>query len=404
MFIDVTRRRNPQLIDAAVLLHQTGRIPSNCYVVDLDTVSHNAGVVAKAVASHGLTAYQMTKQFGRNPMVARAVADAGIQRVVAVDFEEARLLHAHGLQMGHLGHLVQIPMHELDSAVDMRPDFITVFGLEQAERISRTMVDRGLTQDLTLRVAEPGDSFYPGQRGGVSLPEVVDVALRIDALPGVRMRGVTTFPVVLFDEVKKAFAATQNLATMRRASMAINASGVEAPVLNTPSASCSATFALTAEAGSTHVEPGSCLTGQTPLHAVSDEPELPAMIYVSEISHTTADAAYSIAGGLYPRSKARTALVYEDAGAAPRIADVELDPADAIDYYGTLRLEDPRSIRVGSTVVYAFRAQVFVSKSFVAVVTGIGSEPVVEGIFTSTGFRLGNDLLPIGDLYGRTAQ
>lgn len=402
MFIDVTRRRNPQLIDAAVSLHQAGRMPSNCYVVDLDTVSHNAGVVAKAVASHGLTAYQMTKQFGRNPLVARAVADAGVERVVAVDFEEARLLHAHGLQMGHVGHLVQVPMHELDLAADMRPDFLTVFGFDQAERISRTMVERGRTQDLTLRVAEPGDTFYPGQRGGVPLDEVVDVARRIDALPGVRMRGVTSFPVVLWDEAEGAFGATQNLTTLRRASEMINAAGIDAPVLNTPSASCSATFPLVAEVGSTHVEPGSCLTGQTPLHAVSDEPELPAMIYVSEISHTTADAAYSIAGGLYPRSKARTALLYDDAGAEPRIAEVELDPAEAIDYYGTLRLEDPRSVRVGSSVVYAFRAQVFVSKCFVAVVSGIGSEPVVEGVFTSTGFRLGDDLLPACGPHERT--
>jgi hypothetical protein len=60
-------------------------------------------------------------------------------------------------------------------------------------------------------------------------------------------------------------------------------------------------------------------------------------------------------------------------------------------------------VRVGSTVVYAFRAQVFVSKCFVAVVSGIGSQPVVEGIFTSTGFRLGEDLLPVGGPDGRTA-
>jgi predicted amino acid racemase len=403
VFIDVTRRRNPALIDAAVELHQAGRIPSNCYVVDLDTVARNAAVVAQAAESHGLTAYQMTKQFGRNPIVAQAVADAGIDRVVAVDFEEARLLHAHGLKMGHVGHLVQVPEHELGLAADMEPDFVTVFGYDQAERISKVMQERGRVQDLTLRISEPGDTFYPGQRGGVPLADAVDVARRIDALPGVRMRGVTSFPVVLWDETAGAFGATQNLETLRAASEAINAAGIDAPVRNTPSACCSATFGVKASAGATHVEPGSCLTGQTPLHAVSDQPELPAMIYVSEISHTTADAAYSIAGGLYPRSKARTALVYDKAGAEPVAAAVELDPAEAIDYYGTLRLDDPQRVRVGSTVVYAFRAQVFVSKCFVAVVSGIGSEPVVEGIFTSTGFRLGEDLLPVGGPDGRTA-
>lgn len=402
MFIDVTRRRNPRLIDAAVELHRSGRIPSNCYVVDLDTVSANAAVVARAAASHGLTAYQMTKQFGRNPVVARAVAEAGIDKVVAVDFEEARLLARHGLRIGHLGHLVQVPRDEVDLALGMDPDFVTVFGVDQAARFSRTAEQRGVVQDVTLRVGGPHDTFYPGQRGGVALDQVIDAATRIAALPGVRLRGVTSFPVLLWDEETGTFAPTQNLDTLGVASESLRAAGFPVDVLNAPSACCSATFATKAAAGATHVEPGSCLTGQTPLHAVSDEPERPAMIYVSEVSHTTSDAAYSIAGGLYPRCKSRTALVYEEPGADPLVARVELDPAEAIDYYGTLRVEDPGAVRVGSTVVYAFRAQVFVSKCFVAVVSGVEDVPVVEGIFTSTGFRLGSDLLPLTN--GSTAS
>ncbi len=402
MFIDVTRRRNPRLIEAAVELHRSGRIPSNCYVVDVDTVSANAAVVARAAASHGLTAYQMTKQFGRNPIVARAVADAGIDKVVAVDFEEARLLAGQGLRIGHLGHLVQVPRDEVDLALDMDPDFVTVFGADQAVRFSLAAQRRGVVQDVTLRVAGANDTFYPGQRGGVALDQVVDVATRIAALPGLRLRGVTSFPVLLWDEATGAFAPTENLATLGAASESLRAAGFAVDVLNAPSACCSATFATKAAAGATHVEPGSCLTGQTPLHAVSDEPERPAMIYVSEVSHTTSDAVYAIAGGLYPRCKSRTALVYDESGAEPLVARVELDPAEAIDYYGTLRVDDPAAVRVGSTVVYAFRAQVFVSKCFVAVVSGVEDVPVVEGIFTSTGFRLGSDLLPLTN--GRTAS
>lgn len=395
MFIDVTRRRNPQLIDTAVQLHRAGRIPSNCYVVDLDTVARNAAVVAKAAASHSLTAYQMTKQFGRNPIVARAVADAGIDRVVAVDFEEARLLARHGLRIGHLGHLVQVPVAELGRASDLQPDFVTVFGFEQAERISRVAIARGRAQDLTLRVVGPQDTFYAAQRGGVPVEAAVEVARRIDALPGVRLRGVTSFPTVLWDEARGSFAPTANLGTLTDVSAALNAAGLDAPVINAPSACCSSTFGVKARAGATHVEPGSCLTGQTPLHAVRDEPELPAMIYISEISHTTREAAYCIAGGLYPRCKSKTALVYRDVGVSPVIADVKLDPAEAIDYYGTLKVKDPSLVQIGDTVVYAFRAQVFVSRCFVAVVSGIGSDPQVEGLFTSGGFRLGDDLLPV---------
>ena len=120
------------------------------------------------------------------------------------------------------------------------------------------------------------------------------------------------------------------------------------------------------------------------------------MIYVSEISHKTDDSVYCIAGGLYPRCKAKSALVFAKLGTDPVVARVELDPAEAIDYYGTLHVDDTSTVAVGDTVVYAFRAQVFVSRCFVAVVSGVGSDPKVEGIFTSTGIRLGADLLPVG--------
>jgi hypothetical protein len=61
-----------------------------------------------------------------------------------------------------------------------------------------------------------------------------------------------------------------------------------------------------------------------------------------------------------------------------------------------LHVDDASTVAVGDTVVYAFRAQVFVSKCFVAVVSGVGSNPKVEGIYTSTGIRLSEDLLPVG--------
>ena len=38
MFLDSLRRRNPDFIEAAMRLHQEGRIPANAYVLDLDTV------------------------------------------------------------------------------------------------------------------------------------------------------------------------------------------------------------------------------------------------------------------------------------------------------------------------------------------------------------------------------
>ena len=42
---------------------------------------------------------------------------------------------------------------------------------------------------------------------------------------------------------------------------------------------------MLAAAGATQIEPGHGLTGTTPLHAVEDLPETPAVVYLSEVSH-----------------------------------------------------------------------------------------------------------------------
>ena len=41
MFLDLLRRRNPRLIDAAIDLHQRGELPANTYVLDLDAAKVN---------------------------------------------------------------------------------------------------------------------------------------------------------------------------------------------------------------------------------------------------------------------------------------------------------------------------------------------------------------------------
>jgi predicted amino acid racemase len=394
VFVDVTLRRNPDLVAAAVDLHRAGRIPSNCYVIDVDTVAANARAVSEAARAAGLETFQMTKQFGRNPLVARAVARNGIEKAVAVDFEEARLLHQHGVPLGHVGHLVQVPRAEAARAIAMAPDLITVFGLPQAEHLAAAARAAGREQAVLIRVVGEGDTFYPAQVGGVPLDDLVTTARAIEALDGVRVAGVTSFPCILFDEEARALRPTGNLRTLREAARALGEAGFAGMVVNAPSASCCATVDLLAQGGATIVEPGSCLTGHTPLHAVSDEPERPAMIYVTEVTHQLAGRTYTLAGGLYPRSRARKALVF-GAGDDPAEAAVRLDPPDAIDYHGTLELAGGRAA-VGDTVVYAFRSQVFVSRSFVAVVGDVTGTPEVLDVATSAGFALDRDLLPAG--------
>jgi predicted amino acid racemase len=205
---------------------------------------------------------------------------------------------------------------------------------------------------------------------------------------------VTSFPCILWNDVTGRLETTNNLETLREAADALRDAGLGEQTVNAPSATCSATVEMLAQAGATLAEPGSCLTGHTPLHAVSDQPELPAMVYVTEVTHQLGGTTFTLAGGLYPRSRARRALVFGRA-TGPVPAKVTLDPPDAIDYYGALEVE-PSAVDVGDTVVYAFRSQVFVARSFVAVIGDVAGTPRVLGVATSTGLPLDDGLLPSG--------
>jgi predicted amino acid racemase len=387
MFLAATRRRNPALIETAAALHAEGRVPAGSYVVDIDTVAANARLVSDAALARGLVCWQMTKQFGRNPLVAAAVAANGIDGIVAVEMAEARVLHAHGLRIGHVGHLVKVPRNELAEAVSFAPDHVTVFGVEQAAAVGAAARAAGIVQAVLLRVVGPDDLFFEAQRGGVHLAGALDAARAIEQLDGVELVGVTTFPAVAWNEAAGDVAATPNLATIVAARDTLRAAGFAIPVMNAPGMTCAATLDVVAAAGATHVEPGSALIGETPWHAVNDANERPAMVYVSEVTHQLDDRVYTLGGGFYSRSRMRSALVFGEG--EPLEADVvELPPAE-IDYYGALRLPAGRRAAVGATVVYAFRAQSFVTRAPVAVVGGVGgSDPQVLGIFSRDGSPL----------------
>ena len=109
MFLSVTLKRNPALIEAAVNLHRKGAIPPDTYVLDLDAIAYNARLLARAADRAGIRLYMMTKQIGRNPEVARLIAANGIRRAVAVDPWEARLLGRSGIALGNVGHWCRFP-------------------------------------------------------------------------------------------------------------------------------------------------------------------------------------------------------------------------------------------------------------------------------------------------------
>ena len=393
MFLDVTIRRNPALIQTAIELHQVGEIPPNTYLIDLDTVVQNVRTLVETAQAHNLKLYGMTKQQGRNPLLARVMVAAGLPQAVAVDFDGARVLHAYGIPLGNVGHLTQVPDRAIPEAVRMRPEVITVFSVEKAKRIGTIAQQAGVVQPILLRVVGEPSAFYPAQEGGFSLEQLMAAAKEINQIKGVALTGVTTFPCLKFDYDQGQVLPTANLEGLcTAAEMLRETFGAEVvKQINGPGVSTSSVMAMLAKVGVTHLEPGSSMTGHTPIHAIQDEPERPAMVYVSEVSHRLGDRIFVFGGGFYPRGRTKAAIVARSPELALETQPLSYQslPGEAIDYYGELRGAVDDGHKVGDSVVFAFRSQIFVSRASVAVVSGLQhGEGQLLGLFNRVGQML----------------
>lgn len=379
MFLEVTKRRNPELIKTAINLHQEGIILPDTYVLDLDTIEQNVRFLKKKADENNLELFYMTKQIGRNPLVAKKIQQAGIEKAVVVDYKEALTMMEHNLPIGNVGHLVQIPLHLLKKIISYGPDYITVFSIEMLININRVATEIGRTQKVLLKVIEAEDNIYEGQFGGFHLNDLPPLAIAAKEMTNVIISGLTSFPCFLFDGVSK-LEATRNIQTINEAKNILKNYGIIISELNIPSATCGETIPLIESIGGTQGEPGHALTGTTPLHAKMDLDERPAMVYVSEVSHNLDNKAYFYGGGYYRRGHLEKILISD--GNTHQLDKVAPFGNDSIDYY----LNSQRSFPVGSTVIAAFRTQIFVTRSDVAVVSGISkSQPQLEGIYNSLG-------------------
>ncbi len=375
MFLDLTLRRNPSLIEQAIALHQAGKIPANCYVIDLDAVERNAGLIAGEAAKHGLKTFAMTKQMGRNGDFCKAVLKGGIPAAVVVDMECARACHRAGMRIGHIGHLVQIPRYEAAAAASLAPDYWTVFAAEKAAEASAANVAAGRVQPTLARIVGPGDTFYRGHEGGFAAADVLSVADLIDAAPGLRFAGLTTFPTQLYDAETRKVKPTPNLTTLTKAAEALAARGRSHIEINAPGTTSTEILPMLAAAGATQVEPGHGLTGTTPLHAVEDLPETPAVVYVSEVSHRIGSEAFCFGGGLYidpvfPDYPLHAIVSREPTASQKALRPVEIPAAAAIDYYGMIQ---DTAAQVGDSVVFGFRPQIFVTRAYSVGVAGLST-------------------------------
>lgn len=378
MFLDRLRRLNPGLITAAVAGHQAGEVLANTYLIDIDAVAANTRAIRAAAEAHGLRLYAMTKQFGRNPDVCDAIVDAGIGAAVAVDIQCMEAVARSRMRIGHVGHLVQPHRGAEDAVIAAAPEVVTVFDHTIAQRLGRAASRARREQAVLLRVVAPGDRFYFGHGGGFPLDGIVDSARRVDALPGLRVTGVTTFPAILADRETRRLEPTPNFATLRTAADRLRAAGFDLDQVNAPGTTSAGAMALLAAGGATHVEPGNGLHGTTALMVFDEaQPEVPAIVYLTEVSHLEGNDAYVFAAGMYIDrvlgDYGLRALVGRDEAIVQRDVPAELAPDGAIHYYSRLHLAPGHDVRVGDTVLFCFRPQVFVTRARTRAVHGIRS-------------------------------
>jgi predicted amino acid racemase len=388
--------RNPKLIEAAFKLHRDRVVPPNSWILDLDAVAANADALSAKAGELGLTTYVMTKQFNRNPLVTSVAIKRGMHKGVAVDIHCARVMHRFGVPVGHIGHLNQVPWREMDAAIAMRPEVITVFSVENARQISAAAGRAGVTQDLLVRPIGQDDIFFEGQEGGFPEAEIVQAVAEIQKLPNVRVVGVTSFPCVRYnfgEAGRSEPSANPNLATLARVAEALRDQlGLEITQINTPGNTSVETMPLLAAGGSTHVEPGHGLIGTTPNQILDPtQPEIPTYVYLSEVSHHYNGRAYAFGGGFW--SQMAGFLRLPD-GTEPRLqalvgSDIDqlrstvldFEPLDQIiDYHAALN--PGADVEVGDTVVMALYTQAQMTRSYTVPVSGISTgEPEAHGIF-----------------------
>ena len=382
MFLDQTIRRNPQLVETAFMLHQEGKILPDSYLVDVDVFLENARRLLQKAGQNHIRLYFMLKQIGRNPYLAKALVEMGYSGAVVVDFREALVMMENRIPIGNVGHLVQVPGALIKELVAYKPEVMTIYSREKAMEIEAAAAGLGCRQAVMLRVYGDFDMIYSGQTAGFHLDELKETAIWMKTeCPHLEIKGVTSFPCYLYDGEARDVLPTKNLETVKCAVEILKTCGIDIALINTPSATCCRTIDRMAEFGGNCGEPGHGLSGTTPMHAVYELEERPAVVYVSEISHNFMGNAYCFGGGQYRRSHVKKVRVGTSLGHSRELTVIP--PTDeSIDYHFGISEE----CAVGDTAVMAFRFQIFVTRSDVVLVKGIQEGcPGIVGIYDSQG-------------------
>ena len=399
MFSKLIKRRNPNLIKAAVYLHQNGLIPPNTFILDADTIENNVGFIREEAKKWNLSLYFMLKQI-RNPRVCNLILKKENKETVCVDTTDAKVIWQSGNLIGHVGHLVQVPDKEIKEILLMRPEVVTVFSTEKARRFSEEASKLDMVQDILLRVSGENDINYPGMEGGILENELENKAKEIGNFKNVRIVGVTNFPT-MFHSINEYPKTTPNMETLIRCAEKLKKMGFPINQINAPGNSCTYSMEAYSKAGATHVEPGHGITGTTPFSITKNLPEIPAMVYVTEVLHIYNNTAYLHGGGFYWEDRMVVKKGFRNKvfvgnneenifdGEATFIGCAPDNKEIFIDYYGLLE-PGRKKIEIGDTAIFGFRSQIFATRcANTAVVKGIGKgNYVLLGVYDHCCHRL----------------
>jgi predicted amino acid racemase len=396
--------RNPGMLDAAIRLHQDGRIPPNTHLVDLDAVADNARAIAGAARRHGVRVFAVTKQDGHEPHSTRVALDEGLDAITAVEAMQAHRIHRFGFPIGNVGHTQQLPRGDVGRILAMEPATVTVYSVEAAAAVSEAAGRMGRVQPVYVTVANPGEEgTEPELVGGWTEAECVDGIRPMLELPHVRVAGIAQHVTIDYASQDDPATArpTEAFRTALRAKEALERElGLAELGINCAGNVNAITLGVLAGLGATEVEPGAALVGSGRFHALLDMPERPAQVHVSEITHHWNGNAYAIGGGFnFVWDMAGTLLPLR--GLVGRTLDqareqaLEFRGSPWYDMHG-LFADEERVARAGDTLLFVHLAQAMVERCYVAAVSGISrGEPTFEALFDNGLTMLDADLEPL---------
>ena len=402
-----TVRKNQKLVEVAIELHQSGEIPPDTYVIDLDMVTSNSEKLQFEAKRVGLKSYICSKEFGRNPIVIKSIMNTGMKEALGYDIEEIKVLHRYGIPIAHVGHFGQIPSSDLQWVMkEVKPEFITVYSLEKARAISKIAGQLGTVQKVLVKVIEDARLERLATASGFVEDEVISFAKQLHDLEHLKVAGVTCYPATDFSLISKAHSLSEPFKSMMRvAKRMTDEVGIEVEQVNACGRNCVANLELTANNGATVIEPGHAFIGTLPNFLFEDDsPELPAVVYVTEISHLFSNYAMAfgdnfMATAVFGSLKNDIKYEYLNAFIGDNPTDlIKNGPALALpqnlwqsdlgwSMYANILPKKEHKAKVGDTVVFGYRPQIYrVPRGRTAVVSGIRrNNPKILGIFDRAG-------------------